>query len=67
MAENEGLSPTAAPGATAPNAGDDVVILQTNQGRIVVKFFPDKAPNHVANYKKLVGEGFYDGIRSPAS
>ncbi len=31
-------------------------------GEIVVKLEPDVAPITVANFKKLVGEGFYDGL-----
>jgi len=57
------LSATAAPGATAPAAGDTVAILNTAQGRIVVKFFPDVAPKHAESFQKLVTEGFYDGLR----
>lgn len=57
------LSSTAAPGATAPAAGDTVAILNTAHGRIVVKFFADHAPKHAAAFQKLVTEGFYDGIR----
>ena len=30
-------------------------------GDIVLKFSPDVAPNHVANFVKLAKEGFYDG------
>jgi len=41
----------------------DVAVLHTNHGDIVLRFFPDKAPNHVANFKKLVSEGFYDGTK----
>lgn len=57
------LSPTAAPGATAPNDGDTVAIVETNHGRIVLKFFPDVAPLHVANFQKLAQDGFYNGVR----
>ena len=46
-----------------PLAGDEVVVMQTNQGKIVLGFLPDKAPNHVANFKKLTTEGFYDGLK----
>lgn len=41
---------------------DQLVILETNQGEIVLEFFPDDAPNHVANLVDLVESGFYDGI-----
>lgn len=57
------LSNTAAPGATEPTEGDKVGVVQTNHGRIVIKFFPDKAPKHVENWQKLANSGFYDGVR----
>jgi peptidylprolyl isomerase len=41
---------------------EDTLILETTQGRVVIAMRPDLAPNHVAHIKKLVGEGFYDGI-----
>ncbi len=47
----------------APQAGDEVVVINTNHGRIVVGFLPDKAPGHVSNFKKLVNEGFYNGLK----
>ncbi len=40
---------------------DEVAILQTNHGNIVLEFFPDIAPGHVKNFKKLAKKGFYDG------
>lgn len=30
-------------------------------GRIVLRFFPDVAPNHVKNFATLAKQGFYDG------
>jgi cyclophilin family peptidyl-prolyl cis-trans isomerase len=57
------LSPTAAPGAVAPNVGDEIAVVETNHGRIVLRFFEDVAPGHVANFKKLAREGYYDGVR----
>ena len=51
---------TAAPGATAPKAGEKVAVIDTNYGRIILKFFPDKAPGHVKNFEKLAEKGFYD-------
>lgn len=62
----KGMSATltnAAPGATAPAEGESVAILNTNHGRIVLKFFPDHAPKHVEAFQKLVVDGFYDGVR----
>ena len=46
-----------------PQAGEEVVVMQTNHGRIVLGFLPDKAPNHVENFKKLTREGFYSGLK----
>ena len=31
-------------------------------GDVVVRLFPEVAPNTVANFKELVGDGFYDGL-----
>lgn len=57
------LSHTAAPGAIAPQVGDEVAVLETNHGRIVLKFFPEVAPNHVENFKNLSKTAYYDGTR----
>lgn len=38
------------------------VTFQTNKGSFRVELFGDDAPIAVDNFKKLVGEGFYDGI-----
>lgn len=46
-----------------PKDGEEVAVFETGQGRIVIAFRPDKAPNHVAQYKKLISKGFYDGTR----
>ena len=40
----------------------NTLTLETTKGPVVIKMRPDLAPNHVAHIKKLVGEGFYDGI-----
>ncbi len=40
---------------------DEVAILDTTMGTIVLEFFPDVAPNHVKNFKKLARDKFYDG------
>jgi len=41
---------------------EDTLILETTKGKVVIAMRPDLAPNHVAHIKKLVGEGFYDGV-----
>ena len=40
----------------------NTLTLETTQGPVVIRMRPDLAPNHVAHIKKLVSEGFYDGI-----
>jgi peptidyl-prolyl cis-trans isomerase B (cyclophilin B) len=40
-----------------------VADLETSQGTITIRFFPDKAPNHVRNFIDLAEQGFYDGVR----
>ena len=41
---------------------DEQAVLDTSMGKIVLGFFPNAAPNHVANFKKLAKSGFYDGV-----
>jgi peptidyl-prolyl cis-trans isomerase B (cyclophilin B) len=36
--------------------------LHTNHGAIAIELFDDDAPKTVANFLKLAGDGFYDGV-----
>ena len=36
--------------------------IHTNHGPIAIELFEDDAPKTVANFTKLAGEGFYDGV-----
>ncbi|MCC6671103.1 MAG: peptidylprolyl isomerase [Planctomycetes bacterium] len=36
--------------------------MDTDKGRMVIRFHPKQAPNHVRNFLKLAQEGFYDGL-----
>ena len=36
--------------------------LHTNRGPIRVEFFDEDAPKTVENFRKLAGDGFYDGL-----
>ncbi|HEX2079071.1 MAG TPA: peptidylprolyl isomerase [Longimicrobium sp.] len=38
------------------------VTFQTNKGSFTAELYPNEAPGTVANFTKLVNEGFYDGI-----
>jgi cyclophilin family peptidyl-prolyl cis-trans isomerase len=48
-------------GADLMAPDSEVAVIDTNFGKIVLEFFPNAAPNHVANFKKLARQGFYDG------
>ncbi len=50
------LQPFVPPPAPGPRA-----VIKTKFGEIHLKFYPDVAPNHVANFIKLAKSGFYDG------
>jgi peptidyl-prolyl cis-trans isomerase B (cyclophilin B) len=58
------------PSAPAPGAPDtkpkadtakEVAVIKTSMGDMVLEFWPDVAPKHVENFKKLAKQGFYDG------
>jgi cyclophilin family peptidyl-prolyl cis-trans isomerase len=36
--------------------------MTTNHGDIVLELFDEDAPETVANFRKLAGDGFYDGL-----
>lgn len=47
----------------APEAlAEYMVVLRTNRGTMIAKFWPEVAPNHVRNMLDLAQAGFYDGI-----
>ena len=37
--------------------------IETTKGKIVIELYDDKVPKTVANFEKLAGEGFYDGLK----
>jgi cyclophilin family peptidyl-prolyl cis-trans isomerase len=39
---------------------NEVAVMTTNLGTMVIEFFPDKAPVHCAAFKRLVNAGFYN-------
>ena len=40
----------------------NTLYLDLKSGRVVIELAPDFAPNHVANIKALVKEGYFDGL-----
>jgi peptidylprolyl isomerase len=60
-------STTAAPAAAVNSSWqllpqDNLLYLETDQGRIVILLAPQFAPEHVKRVKQLVKAGFYDGV-----
>ena len=43
-----------------PVTNDDIIVMETNRGTIKLKIFPDIAPKHCRNFKKLANSGYYD-------
>ena len=56
-AASAGLTAT---GADSPRIGDERVLLRTTRGDLVLAFYPDVAPKHIAQILKLVRMGVYD-------
>jgi peptidyl-prolyl cis-trans isomerase B (cyclophilin B) len=58
FADGTNSTPAAPP---AKSSGDDVAVISTTDGTMVIAFWPKEAPNTVANFEKLARQGFYDG------
>ncbi len=43
------------------STANEVAVINTTEGEMVIEFWPDVAPGHVENFKKLAKQGFYDG------
>ena len=46
---------------TPMNSSNEVAVIKTSEGDMVVQFWTDAAPNTIENFKKLARQGFYDG------
>src|SRR5437764_9013509 len=46
---------------TPMNSSNEVEVIKTSEGDMVVQFWTDAAPNTIENFKKLARQGFYDG------
>jgi cyclophilin family peptidyl-prolyl cis-trans isomerase len=60
-------TPTPFTTETPEELGKYRATLETSLGRIVLEFFPERAPNHVRNFLRLAQAGVYDGTRVPSS
>src|ERR1700680_2730126 len=43
------------------NSANEIAVIKTSEGEMVVQFWTDAAPNTIENFKKLARAGFYDG------
>jgi peptidylprolyl isomerase len=48
--------------AASATSKDNIVYLDLKNGRVTIALRPDLAPKHVARFKRLTKEGFYDGL-----
>lgn len=46
---------------STPSTTQEVAVIKTDSGDMVVAFWPEVAPKTVENFKKLARQGFYDG------
>jgi len=44
-----------------PASANEVAVIDTTEGQMVIQFWPDVAPKTVENFKTLARKGFYDG------
>jgi peptidyl-prolyl cis-trans isomerase B (cyclophilin B) len=56
VAADDSTKPPAKPADT-----NEVAVINTTEGTMVVQFWTDAAPKTIANFKKLARSGFYDG------
>jgi peptidyl-prolyl cis-trans isomerase B (cyclophilin B) len=67
-AKKEGLpeepkNPAPERNAQTMPAQEEVAVIETNLGKIVLGFYPDVAPQHVQNFKDLAAKEFYNGTK----
>jgi peptidyl-prolyl cis-trans isomerase B (cyclophilin B) len=53
-------APNHPPAAKAADT-NEVAVIDTTEGKMVIEFWTDAAPKTIANFKKLASSGFYDG------
>jgi cyclophilin family peptidyl-prolyl cis-trans isomerase len=61
IAESEG-KPAALPARSQSNTALMIVEINGVKRKVVIQLKPELAPKTVANFKKLAGEGFFDGL-----
>ena len=49
-------------GSAGAGEPENTLYLDLKDGRVVIEMLPDLAPVHVARFKELTRQGFYDGL-----
>ena len=45
-----------------PRQDDELMVIESSMGKFSIAFYPEVAPKHMAQMKKLATEGFYNGL-----
>lgn len=45
-----------------PKQDDELWVIESDLGKFKIAFYPEVAPKHMAQIKKLTNEGFYNGL-----
>lgn len=45
-----------------PKKGEEVAVIHTNMGNIVIRLFPEQCPKTVENFRTHVAKGYYNGV-----
>lgn len=63
LASQPAAAQTAAPGEWRTVAPENLLVIETAKGRILVELDPRVAPSHVERIRTLADRGFYDGLK----
>lgn len=55
-------TPKPAPPLAQLSPDEEIAVVETGYGKFRIRFYEDIAPKHVAHFKELVRQGFYDGL-----
>lgn len=62
-AQTDAVASTSAAPEWRDVAPENLVLIETDYGTIVIELNPDFAPNHAAQFRQLASDGVYNGIR----
>jgi peptidylprolyl isomerase len=55
------MTSAATPAGAEPDP-ENILVMETEHGTVVIEMLPDLAPKHVARIRELTRQGFYDGV-----